>query len=84
MTGILVSWSAILQTKMISARSLEQSVGARIQIGIGPARQATWADGINSLESIPGLLKRLQIRTLVKAYKKDQRFSTLLNLDGDF
>ncbi len=29
-----------------------------------PALQATWAGGIDSLESIPGLLKRLQIRAL--------------------
>ncbi len=29
-----------------------------------PARQATLASGIDSLESIPGLHKRLQIRTL--------------------
>jgi hypothetical protein len=30
-----------------------------------PGRRATWAGGINYLESIPGLLKRLQIRTQV-------------------
>ncbi len=29
-----------------------------------PARQSTYAGGIVSLESIPGLLKRLQIRAL--------------------
>jgi hypothetical protein len=27
-----------------------------------PAHQATWGGGIDSLESIPGLLKHLQIR----------------------
>ncbi len=32
---------------------------------IVPARQATWAGGIFSLESIPGLHKRLKIRALV-------------------
>jgi hypothetical protein len=26
-----------------------------------PTRQATWADGIDSLESIPGFLKSLRI-----------------------
>jgi hypothetical protein len=31
---------------------------------IVPARQATYAGGIHSLESIPGLHKRLKIRAL--------------------
>jgi hypothetical protein len=30
-----------------------------------PGRRATWADGIDYLESIPWLIKRLQIRTQV-------------------
>jgi hypothetical protein len=30
-----------------------------------PARLATWAGGIDSLKSIPGLLKHLQIRAQV-------------------
>ncbi len=38
-------------------------MGARNWVAIR-ARQATWAGGIDSLESIPGLLKRLQIRAL--------------------
>jgi hypothetical protein len=42
MTGILVNWSAILQTKIISAGNLEQFMGVKNQIGIGlsyrPAR----------------------------------------------
>jgi hypothetical protein len=29
-----------------------------------PVCQATWVSGIDSLESIPGLLKRLQIQAL--------------------
>jgi hypothetical protein len=31
-----------------------------------PASQATYAGGMDSLESVPGLLKRLQIRALEK------------------
>jgi hypothetical protein len=43
---------------------LKQSMGARNRVGkvIVTARQATWAGGIHSLESIPGLHKRLKIR----------------------
>jgi hypothetical protein len=33
-------------------------------MAIVPDRQATYAGGIDSLESIPGLLKRLLIRAL--------------------
>ncbi len=48
-----------------SAGILEQSVGARNPVGIRlshPARLATYAGGIDSLESIPGLLKSLKYR----------------------
>jgi hypothetical protein len=46
----------------------KQSMGARNRVGKGvivPACQATKAGGIYSLESIPGLHKRLKIRALV-------------------
>jgi hypothetical protein len=36
-----------------------------------PARQATEAGGVDSLESIPELLKRLQIRALYKGKRKN-------------
>jgi hypothetical protein len=52
-----------------SAGILEQSMRARNRVGIGfvvPGRQATKAGGISSLEKIPRLLKRLQIRALFK------------------
>ncbi len=42
----------------------EQSMEARNRVGIGfvvPARQATQAGRIDSLESIPGLFKRFKI-----------------------
>jgi hypothetical protein len=38
------------------------SRSGRITLCVVPARQATWANEINSSESIPGFLKRLQIR----------------------
>ena len=44
---------------------LEQSMGAKNRVGIGLStgpRKATKAGGINSLESIPGLLKSLKVR----------------------
>ena len=41
-----------------------------------PARQATQAGGIDSLESIPGLLKSLKIRALRnKLEKADKEFN---------
>ncbi len=46
------------------ARIFKQYMGARNRVGmvIVPARQATWAGGIHSLESIPWLHERLKIR----------------------
>ncbi len=42
-------------------------------------RQATWADGIDSLESIPGLLKRLQYGIgLFLSIKKTRNIKTIL------
>ena len=47
---------------------LEQSMGAKNRVGIGLStgpRKATKAGGINSLESIPGLLKSFKIPSLI-------------------
>jgi hypothetical protein len=50
-----------------------------------PDRQATWADGIDSLESIPGLLKRYLIsnggRFKPAFAEKDQK-QTMIDLRG--
>ncbi len=48
------------------AGSLEQSMGARggIYRVVVPARQATYAGGIDSFELIPGLLKSLKMPSL--------------------
>ncbi len=59
--------SGLNQLQESSAGILKQSVGARNRVGIGvvvPARQATLAGGIVSLESIPGLLNSLKIPSL--------------------
>ncbi len=51
-------------TIVANAGILEQSMGDKNRGVVVPAHQATLAGGIHSLETIPGLLKRLQIRTL--------------------
>ncbi len=60
-------WEQILKCRLESsprAGIFKQSIGARNRVGIGlsyrPARLV--AGGIHSLESIPGLHKRLKIR----------------------
>ncbi len=53
-----------------SAGIFKQSMWARIRVPvIVPDRQATYAGGINNLESIPGLFIRLKIRALFVAGK---------------
>ncbi len=56
---------------------LEQSMGARSRVGIGlsyqPARLHRLAESI-PLESVPGLLKRLQIRPLATHNKGSKLF----------
>jgi hypothetical protein len=44
--------------------SARQRIYSCIQIRV----QATWAGGIDSLESIPGFLKRLQMRALSRYF----------------
>jgi hypothetical protein len=57
---------------VIRAGIFKKSMGARHRVGIGLSfRPATLASGIDALESIPGLHKRLKIR----AEKKNRRFT---------
>ncbi len=51
-------------TIVANAGILEQSMVDKNRGVVVPAHQATLAGGIDSLERIPGLRKRLQIQTL--------------------
>ncbi len=64
MLGAATLLGSELRTQEASAGILEQSMGARV---IVPARKSTQAGGIDSLESIPELLKSLKIRALGSA-----------------
>ncbi len=78
-TGQLGIWAGIFK----------QSMGSRNQVGIGlsyrPARLHRLA-GIDSLESIPGLLKSLKIRALVSTLStvRKEGLATSLNLRSPF
>jgi hypothetical protein len=57
------SKEAIPQSYVACAEILEESIGARNRVGIEllvPACQATKAGGIDSLDSVPGLLKNFK------------------------
>ncbi len=57
--------AGLILTFEISVGIFKQSMGARKRVGIGvlvPAQQATQVGGIDFLESILGLLKRLKLR----------------------
>jgi hypothetical protein len=60
-SGLITLEDVELQLIFSKAGIFKQSMGRAIV----PARQATNAGGIVSSESIPGLLKRLQIRALI-------------------
>jgi hypothetical protein len=62
-------------------------MGARIQAPnrnrvVVPARQATPAGGIDSLELVPGLLKSLKIR-IQKIFRNSGYFNLPMNAMGD-
>ncbi len=65
---VLGLMDAISKTNFKRLRSPETEskewIGARLYKIVVPVRQASLAGGIDSLESMPGLLKRLQIRAL--------------------
>jgi hypothetical protein len=66
LSSILDSKSPLHSPRHLRAGIFKQSMGARNRGGIYrfivPARQATWAGRNHSLESIPGLHKRLKLR----------------------